>query len=492
MDDGTPPPSLLSTASMSLSILVRAAGAPFVAGALVVALGASGCALDPDVASLTTPLPARFRNASSAAPGWPSDGWWRTFASTELDRLVRTARTSNLDAAAAQARLEQADARIKVASQPLIPGLSASSDAGQSYRGGLGAGGRARTLSIGLSTSYELDFWGKNLSRRRSAEAGAAASEFDLATIGITTDASVANTYFQAVALRQQIAIARENLASAQRILEAVQARVRFGTASNLDEAQQESLVDNVRAAIPGLEIQLEQTLYALAVLLGQTPGSLRLATTSLNSLHIPRVRAGLPSGLIERRPDIARAEAQLAAARFDIQFAKAQLLPSIQLTGQGGFQSAALRSLLDPAGQFYQIAAGVTQPILDAYGLQGEVEVSQGRFRELLADYHRTVLVALQEVESALVAYAKTAEQEMLQAKAVESSQRAYDISVEQLRAGIIDRTTLLNTEQTLFSAQNALVGARLARFQSVVDLVRALGGGFERGPGLDVARVP
>ena len=199
-----------------------------------------------------------------------------------------------------------------------------------------------------------------------------------------------------------------------------------------------------------------------------------------------------MPSGLIERRPDIARAEAQLAAARFDIQAAKAQLLPSIQLTGQGGLQSAALRALLDPASQFYQIAAGLTQPILDAYGLQAQVEVSQGRFRELLANYHNTVLVALQEVENALVAYRKTAEQEILQAKAVESSQRAYDISVEQLRAGIIDRTTLLNTEQTLFSAQNALVGARLARFLSAVDLVRALGGGFERGPDLDVARVP
>jgi NodT family efflux transporter outer membrane factor (OMF) lipoprotein len=473
---------------MSLSFLVRGAGA------LVVVFCACGCALDPGVANLATPVPAHFKNAASAAPGWPTDGWWRTFASAELDRLVRAARASNLDAAAAQARLEQADARIKVATQPLIPSLSASSDAGQTYRGGLasGSGGRARTLSIGLSTSYELDFWGKNLSRRRSAEAGAAASDFDLSTIVITTDASVANTYFQAVALRQQIAIARDNLASAQRILEAVQARVRFGTASNLDEAQQESLVDNVRAAIPGLEIQLEQTLYALAVLLGQTPGSLRLAATSLNSLRVPGVRAGLPSGLIARRPDIARAEAQLAAARFDIQAAKAQLLPSIQLTGQGGLQSAALRSLLDPASQFYQIAAGLTQPILDAYGLQGEVEVSQGRFRELLANYHNAVLVALQEVESALVAYRKTAEQEMLQAKAVESSQRAYDISVEQLRAGIIDRTTLLNTEQTLFSAQNALVGARLARFQSVVDLVRALGGGFERSPGLDVARVP
>ncbi|MBM6595170.1 efflux transporter outer membrane subunit [Microvirga pudoricolor] len=481
---------------MRLCPSARAAGYVRVASALVLALGASACAVDPGVEALSAPVQARFKNAPSR-PGaeWPSDGWWRVFSSRELDRFMQASRSGNLDAEAAVARVEQADAAIKVASQALIPSLSATTDAGQSYRGarsGLGSGGRSRNLSAGLSTSYELDFWGKNLSNRRSAEASAAASAFDLSTVIITTDATVANTYFQVVALKQQIAIARDNLASAQRILEAVQARVRFGTASNLDEAQQESLVDNVRAGIPGLEIQLEQNLYALAVLLGQTPDAVRVATASLNALRIPAIRPGLPSGLLERRPDIARAEAQLAAARFDVQAAKAQLLPSIQLTGQGGFQSAALRTLLNPSSQFYQVAAGLTQPILDAYGLQGQVEIDQARFRELLVTYQKTVLVAFQEVESALVAYRKTAEQEALQGKAVESSQRAYDISVEQLRAGIIDRTTLLNTEQTLFSAQNALVQARLARLQSVVDLYRALGGGWERGPGLDVARVP
>jgi outer membrane protein, multidrug efflux system len=446
------------------------------------------------VPALSSDLPARFKNAATTDPvGWPTDGWWRVLSSKELDRFMLAARSANLDTEAASARLEQANAQIKVATQALIPSLSAVSDAGQTYRGSAaGSGGLSRSLSASLGTSYELDFWGKNISIRRSAEAGAAASAFDLSTVIITTDASVANTYFQAVALKQQIAIARDNLASAQRILDAVRARVQFGTVSNLDEAQQESLVDNVRAAIPGLELQFEQNVHALAILLGQTPESLKVTGSSLNAIKIPRIRPGLPSQLIERRPDIALAEAQLAAVRFDIQSAKARLLPSIQLTGEGGFQSAALRTLLNPTSQFYQMAAGITQPILDAYALQGQVEVSQARFRELLAAYQKAVLVALQEVESALVAYQKTAEQEALRSKAAESSQRAYDISLEQLRAGIIDRTTLLDTEQTLFSAQNALVQARLVRLQSVVDLYRALGGGWERGAGFEVARVP
>jgi NodT family efflux transporter outer membrane factor (OMF) lipoprotein len=407
---------------------------------------------------------------------------------------MMVARSANLDTAAAVARVEQATAQIKVATQPLIPSLGAAGDASQSYRGsnGVGQGSLSRSVAASLSASYELDFWGKNLANRRSAQATAAGSAFDLSTIIITTDASVANTYFQAVALRQQIAIARDNVASAQTILEAVKARVTFGTASNLDEAQQESLVDNIRAGIPALELEFEQNLNALAVLVGQLPGSVKVATSRLDTIRIPRIQPGLPSSLIERRPDVAFAEAQLAATRFDVQVAKAQLLPSIQLTGQGGFSSSALRTLLDPASQFYNMAAGITQPILDAYALQGQVEVNQARFMELLAAYHRAVLVAFQEVENALAAYRKTAEQVVLREKAEGSSRRAYDISVAQLQAGIIDRPTLLDAEQTLFSARNNLVRARLERLQAAVELYRALGGGWERGGAFAVARVP
>lgn len=467
-----------------------------VLGVLALALGAGACAVDPGVPPLSADIPARFKNAQASQSGeWPSDGWWHSFNAKELDRLMTTARSESLDTAAAAARLEQANAQIKVASQDLIPSLSASSDANQSYRGSSNAAvgrGVTRSISLSLNTSYELDFWGKNLATRRSAEASAAASAFDLATVVITTDANVANLYFQTVALKQQIGIARENLDSAQRILDAVKARVQFGTVSNLDEVQQESLVDNIRAGIPDLELQYEQNLHALAVLIGQLPEDLKLMGTSLNGIRIPLIRPGLPSALIARRPDIAQAEAQLAASRFDVQAARARLLPSIQLTGQGGLQSAALRTLLDPSSQFYQMAVGLTQPILDAYALQGQVEVDQARFKELLATYQHTVLVAFQEVESALAAYHKTSERESLQAKAVASSQRAYDISIEQLKAGIIDRTTLLNAEQTLFSAQNTLVQARLARLQAVVDLYKSLGGGWDRGEDFEVARVP
>ena len=242
-------------------------------------------------------MPARFRNASSAAPGWPSDGWWRTFGSAELDRLVRTAQASNLDAAAAQARLEQADARIKVATQPLIPS-----------RRHLGCGPelpwrldcRVRPLPHpGHRIEHELRarFLGQEPVPPPLRRGWSRRQRLRPLDHRHHHDASVANTYFQAVALKQQISIARDNLASAQRILEAVQARVRFGTASNLDEAQQESLVDNVRAAIPGLRSSWSRPSMRLAVLLGQTPGSLRLATTNLNALRVPASGPGCRPG---------------------------------------------------------------------------------------------------------------------------------------------------------------------------------------------------
>ncbi|MGO4707317.1 efflux transporter outer membrane subunit [Microvirga sp. 2MCAF38] len=467
-----------------------------VLGPVALTLAISACALDPDVPNLSAKVPEQFKNGGfSTGSTWPKDGWWRILGSKELDRMMETARSGNLDTAAAMARIEQANAQIKVASQGLIPSLSGSASAGQSFQGSRsGSAGRGlnHSRSASLGASYELDLWGKNLSIRRAAEANAASSEFDLATVVITTDASVANTYFQILALKRRVTIARENIASARTILDAVRARLKFGTASVLDEAQQESLLDNLLAAVPGLELQVEQGIYALAILLGETPESLKIAGNNPDAIKVPVIRPGLPSQLIERRPDVAFAEAQLAATRFNIQAAKAKLLPSIQLTGEGGFQSAAFRTLLNPTSQFYQMAAGITQPILDAYSLQGQVEVDQARFRELLSNYQKAVLVAFQEVESALIAYQKTSEQEVLQRKAVESSQRAYDISLEQLRAGIIDRTTLLNAEQTLFSAQNNLVQVRLSRLQAVVDLYRALGGGWERSPAIDVARVP
>ncbi len=216
-------------------------------------------------------------------------------------------------------------------------------------------------MTAQFTASYELDFWGKNRATRYSAEAAAFQSRFDGAIIAIATDASVASTYFQAIAAKKRLTVTRANLATAVKELEAIKARNEAGTAFGLDIAQQETLVANQSARVPPLELAYEQNLHALAILLGRPPEGFGARVEDLYSVHIPVVRAGLPSELLTRRPDIASAEAALAAARFNVQSARAAMLPSIKLTGDGGFTSTALRNLFTPQNTFYDMAAGLT-----------------------------------------------------------------------------------------------------------------------------------
>jgi len=205
----------------------------------------------------------------------------------------------------------------------------------------------------------------------------------------------------------------------------------------------------------------------------------------------VPTIPAGLPSELLCRRPDVASAEAQLSAVKFDVSSARAAMFPSIQLTGNGGFESVALASLFQPQSLFYNAAVGITQPITNEYQLQAQLDLQRATYGELLQNYRRTVVSAFQNVEDALVAYAKDAEQERLQREAVMSARRAFELSQTQLRGGIIDVTTLLQVEQTLFTAEIAYAQIRQARLQAAVSLYQALGGGWHKPADAAIAEV-
>jgi len=195
-------------------------------------------------------------------------------------------------------------------------------------------------------------------------------------------------------------------------------------------------------------------------------------------------VTPGLPSELLTQRPDIREAEAQLAAADANVYAARAAFLPSIQLTGQGGFESNALKTLFSPQSAFYSVAASLTQPIFDGFRLKGLLNQAQGRQEELLQLYRKAVISAFSDVEVALVGIQQLAERERREREVVESSRRAFDLSETRLREGTIDLITLLNTQQTLFQALDTLVTVRLARFQAIVSLYQALGGGWPATP--------
>jgi len=458
---------------------------------LILPLG--GCLLNGDKPKPALDIPQSYdgssRSPAAAEAALPPLDWWRKFRSRELTEIVEEARSANLDIAAAIARIVQADAQARIAGAPLLPAVglkgnatrlrtSQSTSAG-STTGSLG-GSERDVLTATLTASYEIDFWGKNRSTMRAAEETAVASRYDREVVGLTTVVSAANAYFQVLAAQDRLRVARENLASARRVLGLIQQRLNAGTASALEISEQESVVNSQRAAIPPLQQTLTQNRNALAVLIARSPEHVRVRGGSLRTIAIPRVTPGLPSDLLAQRPDIRQAEALLAAANANVENARAQFLPSITLTGEGGYQSAVLRVLLRPESAIYTAAAGLTQPIFEGGLLLGNLDLQKGRQDELLQNYRKAVISGFADVENALDGIRQTAMRERLQRDVVASSRRAFDISEQRLREGTIDLVTVLQTQQTLFQAEDVLVQARLAHIQAIVSLYQALGGGW------------
>jgi NodT family efflux transporter outer membrane factor (OMF) lipoprotein len=453
-------------------------------GTLCLVQTLSGCFVDTERPDLALDIPDRYRLAQGAPErALPALDWWRGFRSRELTLLVEEAQSSNLDIAMAVARIMQADAQARVAGAPLLPNVSGEAEATRSRAStanGEGGGGDRNMFRMLLSASYEIDFWGKNRAALLAAGETAVASRFDRDVVALTTMASVANAYFQVLGAQDRLRIARENLGAATRILSLIRERVSAGTASSLEVAQQEALVANLRATLPPLEIALRQNIFTLAVLVGRAPEHFAVKGGSLSSVTVPRVTPGLPSELVNQRPDIRQAEAQLVAANHNVESARAAFFPSIQLTGQTGFQSAALATLFGPGAWFYTMTASLTQPIFDGGRLLGQFELERGRQREALQSYRRAVINAFSDVEKTLIALQQQTLRERLQSEAVRSSRLAFNISEIRLREGTLDLITVLNTQQTLFTAQDTLVEVRLARFLAVVSLFQALGGGW------------
>ncbi|WP_213769921.1 efflux transporter outer membrane subunit [Bradyrhizobium sp. dw_78] len=465
---------------------------------LLLAPGLSGCILGSERPELNLEVPAAYREASSHAPdaAVPALDWWRGFRSAELTSLMEEAQIFNLDIAAAVAQVIQADAAVGVSGAPLLPSVSGTATAEREHFGsqtggsnnsgfgsGISSGNGASTFSqfnTGLTASYIIDFWGKNRATLYSAEESATVARYNREVVTLTTIVTVANTYFQVLAAQDQLNVARRNLAAAERIMTLIRQQFNGGTASQLDVSQQEALVSTERAAIPPLEVTLRQNIFALALLVARAPANFNVKGGALTSIVVPRVTPGLPSELLYQRPDVRQAEAQLAASNFSVESARAAFFPQIQLTTTTGVQSAALASLFGPGAWFYTLSAGLTQPIFDGFLLESELKQAKGVQLQNLQAYRKAVLSAFADVEKALVALAQTTRQERLQIEAVRNSQQAFDVSETQLRAGTVNLITVLQTQQTLLTAENTLAQVRLTKLLAASSLFQALGGGW------------
>src|SRR5246127_3574031 len=435
------------------------------------ALLATACSLGPRYHKPVLATPDHWVTAGDPqAPEWPSTDWWRGFGSTDLDAFIAEAQRANDDLRAAIARVQQADAERRIAGAPLFPALTVSAQATRARASARPGGSYATGNDFNplLAASYQLDFFGRNRALYAAATAPAHASRYDRTTVELTVMAGVATTYFQALELRDRLGIADSNLANATRVLHGLELEQQAGVATALDVAQQQTVVATVNAAIPPLRQQLRQSLDALAILTGSTPEAVEVSNGGLDSLRQPAVRPGVPSELLTRRPDVAAAEAQLIAANADIAAARPAIFPSINPTADGGYESSALATLLTPSSRIWSLGAGLAQPVFQGGALLGGYALAKAQYQELLANYHKAVISALANVEDALIAVQQTTEQVSRQLEATEHARRAYRFAQAQMRAGTINVLTLLNTETTLFTAEDALAQAKYARLQS------------------------
>jgi multidrug efflux system outer membrane protein len=456
--------------------------------ALLLGPALSGCILGTERPDLNLDVPAAYHEGGHTAPEahLPAVDWWRGFRSGELTSLMDAAQIYNLDIAVAIAQIAQADAQVGEAGAPLFPSITGNGSAEQSQTsskvaGGGGFGGASFSqYSLGLTASYMIDFWGKNRATLHAAEETATASRYNREVVTLTTIVTVANTYFQVLAAQDGLRVARRNLAAAEDILVTIRRQFKGGTASQIDVSQQETLVATERAAIPPLEITLRQNITALAVLVGRAPADFRVTGGTLTQIAVPRVTPGLPSELLNQRPDVRQAEAQLASSNFSVESARAAFFPQIQLTAQGGLESAALASLFGPGAWFYTLSAGLTQPLFDGFLLESQLKQAKGVQLQNLQAYRKAVLSAFSDVEKALVALSQSIRQERLQIDAVAASREAFRLIKLQLEGGTVNLVTLLQAEQTLLTNENNLVQVRLNKLLAASSLFQALGGGW------------
>lgn len=455
---------------------------------LCLVASSAGCILTRDLPDPALDIPQGYKAARSTGPDAPPTlDWWRGFRSTELTTLMEEAQTVNLDIAAATARFIQADAQARIAGAPLLPSLNGigqetySRTSGSSSSGLTNGGREVVNYQASFSASYELDFWGKNRDALQAAEETAIANRFDRDVVALTTLVSVGNAYFQVLGAQDRLRTAASNIASASRILDAIKQRLKAGTGTDLDVAQQEAVLANQRASVPPLRLTLAQNVNALATLVARPPESVRVTGGSLNRISSPRVTPGLPSELLTQRPDIRRQEAQLASATANVGNARAQFFPSIQLTGAGGYQSSSLVSLFQPHATFFNLVGSLAQPIFDGGRILGNFEYTKAKQDELLQAYRKAVVQSFADVDTALVSIRETTEKLRLQRDVLAASKRAFELSEQQLRAGTADIVTVLNTQLTLFQAEDSLSQAQLARLLAIVSLYQALGGGWE-----------
>ena len=434
-------------------------------------------------------LPNAYRGATEVSMPAPSVGdlaWWELFQDPALQELIRAALAANHDLQIAVTRILQAESQVTVARSQLFPTVNA--DVAAPYARFTGAQGNRPPIVPreafaplgGASVSWELDLWGRLRRATESARADLLATEEARRGVETTLVAQVAQAYFDLRSLDAVLEISRGTLRSRRQSLDLIQARYEHGLSQLMDVRQTEALVQEAARTVPDVERRIEQTENAINLLLAKSPGPEPRGRMLVEQITIPAAPAGVPSDLLTRRPDIRQAEAQMIAANAQIGAAKAQLFPTVMITGfAGGGGAVVSGQTFGPFGLF-QAAPTITIPIFNAGRLVAQVDLAEARTREAVIRYQQAIDGAVSEVADALVEVRKREEVRQEQAKLVAALQDASQLAGTRYTGGVTNYLEVLDTETRLFGSELTLVQAQLDNAVAVIQLYRSLGGGW------------
>jgi outer membrane protein, multidrug efflux system len=483
---------------------IRHGFSPSILFAGFVGFAVAGCTVGPNYKRPAVDVPASYRSvtpaeqplaqpaeASANAPNTGSPGvasladekWWEVFQDKELQGLIRTALKNNYDVRIAATRILQAQAQLGITRADQYPTLTAGGNV-TSIRNPQTGPIPAYELTQGELTanaSWNVDFWGRYRRATESARATLLANEWAQKAVISSLVANVASSYFTLRQLDLELEISRRTLASRQDSLGLTKMLEEHGINSLLDVRQSEQLVYTAAAEVPDLERQIAQEENAISILLGNNPGDVPRGLKLTEQPHAPEVPVGLPSALLERRPDIREAEENLVAANAQIGVARSAYFPQIALTGSAGYESPKLTDLFQGPAGVWTLVGSATQPIWEGGRLKSGVRLAEAQHDQLLLTYQQTIQGAFRDVSDALIAYRKFREFRVQQEHLVESAQDAAHLSEVRFKAGTTDYLEVLTNETNSFSAELTLAQAQGSELVSLVQLYQALGGGWQ-----------
>jgi multidrug efflux system outer membrane protein len=457
----------------------------------LLAVALTGCTVGPRYKRPPVDVPDAYRGidqenaGKTEAASLADQKWWEVFQDQQLQQLLRTALEQNYDVRIAAARILEAEAQLGITRSNQFPQVNAGAATSIQRipaEATLTVATNGSATQLSLSAAWELDFWGKFRRATEAARANLLASEWAKQQVISTLVSDVATAYFQLRELDLELEISKQALTSRRDSLKLTQLLADHGATSMLDVRQAEQLVYTAAEQVPDLERRIQQQENLISTLLGKNPGPVTRGMKLTEQPHIPQVPAGLPSALLERRPDIRQAEEQLVAFNAQIGVAKAAYFPQITLTGDAGYQSAAITNLFSGPGGFFSLGGALAQPLFAGGKIRSGVKLSEAQKEEAVLLYKKTIQQAFQDVSDSLIGYEKDQEFRQQQQLLTNAAEDAAHLSDVRYKGGATSYLEVLTNQTNYFSAQLNLAQAQLNELNALVQLYRALGGGWQQ----------